>query len=128
MDIDPRLADLEALVAAFEGQTAQQRELLTQAVLDTEKLSESLLTRRAVLEQMGAAFEVLTAEDGPETGHLLERLEAIQAMDDENIRLADSHAAALREQARQMTQTRKGVSTYGRNDLAGSESQFDKTQ
>ena len=79
MDIDPRLADLEALIAAFEGQTAQQRE-------------------------------------------------AIQAMDDENIRLADSHAAALRTEARQMTQTRKGVSTYGRSDLIGSESQFDKKQ
>jgi len=128
MDIDPRLADLEALVAAFEGQTAQQRELLTQVVLDTEKLSESLLTRRTVLERMGAAFEALAAGGGPDLGALLKRLEAIQAMDDENIRLADSHAAALRTEARQMTQTRKGVSTYGRSDLIGSESQFDKKQ
>ena len=125
---DTRREALQALVEAFERQTAEQRALLSREALDTEKLSESLAARRIVLEQMRVAFDALTDEGGAELAPLVARLEVAQAMDDENIRLADNHAEALRSEARQMTQTRKGVSSYGRHDLAGSESKFDKKQ
>jgi chromatin segregation and condensation protein Rec8/ScpA/Scc1 (kleisin family) len=118
----------EALGEAYLELTRQQRLLLEADALDDAALAGSLKARQALLPQVEATLKALPEGD-PVRAALVGYLREARDMDEENLRLASRHHTRMRTEARQQSQTRKGVSGYSRTDLAGGvPSTFDKKQ
>lgn len=133
IDVAGLLAEEIELLDIFMQQTRQQHQILTASEVDSQALNASLAERRKTLERLGQVHGSLASSGGltaQQQGSISALLDEIQKLDGQNIKLAEDHMNQARGQAKQASQSRKGVAGYNRTDIAGGQTSalFDKKQ